>query len=544
MDPEKLFFIDKKIVKEDRTVGLIFALAVAFLLVLIERGIIKTYSFSYPAFWFGLVFFISVGLVQYFWNPYTLKKVLTYNFSFAICGAILSVFIVGYLNPMVFLAWLYLIIATTIYVRHLVWYGLYAIFVLSVIIWTLTKSDALSDGEIIGIAISTAFVGLICSFVSSVWDLFKRSLVNLNTTKGNEKLISERLGSLINSMVDGVIATDESGRIVLYNGAALNVLDLNIDLHGKTFGDAAKFVDENNQGVDIDKFIRETKSQVINRDYKLKYSDGSLINLHISVAPVHLGFGQHGTEGFVILFRDITREKSLEEERDEFISVVGHELRTPIAIAEGEVGNVEYLVEKAGGNKKTKDALKQAHDQVLFLSKMINDLATLSRAERGKLNLEVEVINCRELIKELEVDYAKEAKVKGLNFKINLASSLNELNSNKLYVREILQNFIINAIKYTEKGHVKITVKPYSAGVSFKVEDSGIGISKGDQEKVFDKFFRSEDYRIRTNNGTGLGLYVTMKLARLINADIQLDSKLNEGSTFTIKVPNIKKSSK
>ena len=541
MDPEKLFFLDKKVVKEDRTVGLIFSLAVAGLLVLVERGVIDTYSFSYPAFWFGFVFFIVAGLVQYFWNPYTLKKVLAYNFSFAICGSVLSVFIVGYLNPMVFLAWLYLITATTIYVRHLIWYGLYAIFATSVGVWLIFEAHKLGGGEIVGVLVSTAFVGLICSFVSSVWDLFKRSLVNLDTTRASEKLISERLGSLINSMVDGVVATDKEGQIVLYNGAALNVLDLNADLHGKTFASAGKFVDKNNQDADIDKFIRETKSQVVNRDYKLRYSDGSLVNLYISVAPVHLGFGHQGTEGFVILFRDITREKSLEEERDEFISVVSHELRTPIAIAEGEVGNAEYLVAKASGDQKTKDALKQAHDQVLFLSKMINDLATLSRAERGQLNLEVETINCPELIKELEVDYKKEAEVKGLQLSVELDPAINELASSKLYIREILQNFITNAIKYTEKGSVTVKVVPYPQGVMFEVTDTGIGIGKGDQEKVFDKFFRSEDYRTRANNGTGLGLYVTMKLARLINAEISLDSKLNEGSTFTIKVPNIKK---
>jgi two-component system sensor histidine kinase VicK len=444
---------------------------------------------------------------------------------------------------MVFLAWLYLITATTIYVRHMVWYGLYAIFALSVAIWTILEFNDLSSGEVVGIICSAAFVGLICSFVSSVWDLFKRSLVNLDTTRASEKLVSERLGSLINSMVDGVVATDEFGTIVLYNGAALNVLDLNADLHGKTFSDAGKFVDSNNQDVDINSFIRNTKSQVVNRDYKLRYSDGSLISLYISIAPVHLGFGRQGAEGFVILFRDITREKSLEEERDEFISVVSHELRTPIAIAEGEVGNAEYLVERAGGDKKTKDSLKQAHDQVLFLSKMINDLATLSRAERGQLNLDVEAINCLELLKELEADYDKETKTKGLALEVEMDASLSNLNSSKLYVKEILQNFITNAIKYTEKGAVKVSGKPYPDGVVFEVADTGIGISKGDQEKVFDKFFRSEDYRTRASNGTGLGLYVTMKLARLINAEISLDSQLNKGSVFKIKIPNIKKTS-
>jgi two-component system sensor histidine kinase SenX3 len=85
---------------------------------------------------------------------------------------------------------------------------------------------------------------------------------------------------------------------------------------------------------------------------------------------------------------------------------------------------------------------------------------------------------------------------------------------------------------------------PDPKGVTFAVIDTGIGISKGDQEKVFDKFFRSEDYRTREHNGTGLGLYVTMKLARMIHADIDLDSTLNKGSTFTIFIPNLDMSKK
>lgn len=540
MDPEKLFFLDKKVVKEDRTVGLVFSLAVAGILILVERGIIKTYEFSYPAFWLGLVFFVIMGFLQYFWNPYTLRKVLAYNFSFAVCGSILSIFIVGFLSPIVFLGWLYLIIATSIYVKHLVWYALYLIFAISVGVWTIREAPNLTQGEIVTIICAAGFVGLISSFVSSIWDLFKRSLLKLDNSRNSEKLVTERLSSLINSMADGVIATDEKGKIVIYNGAALSILDLNIDLHGKTFADAGKFVSANEQPIDIGKFIMDAKSQVINRDYKLKYGDGSLISLYISVSPVRLGFGRKGSEGFVILFRDITREKSLEEERDEFISVVSHELRTPIAIAEGEVGNAKFLVEKNKGDQQTVDALKQAHDQILFLSNMINDLATLSRAERGKLNVEVESIDCKELLRELKIDYEEEAKKKGLELKVELDETLPTLQSSKLYVREILQNFITNAIKYTEKGSVTIIASASDKGLLFKVADTGIGISKGDQEKVFDKFFRSEDFRTRATNGTGLGLYVTIKLARLISAEIDLESEINKGSVFSIKIPNLK----
>ena len=120
-----------------------------------------------------------------------------------------------------------------------------------------------------------------------------------------------------------------------------------------------------------------------------------------------------------------------------------------------------------------------------------------------------------------------------------MGADLEMLSSSKLYVKEILQNFITNAIKYTEKGSVTIGAHKKKNGVLFEVTDTGIGISKSDQERAFDKFFRSEDFRTRANSGTGLGLYVTMKLTRLIHAELDLHSELNVGSTFSIFVPNL-----
>ena len=349
----------------------------------------------------------------------------------------------------------------------------------------------------------------------------------------------ERLVSLINSMADGVLALDEKGQIVVYNGAALNILDLNSSLLNKNISTVLSVLDQNNQTVDIKKYILSTKTQQTNRDYKLTYPDGSTISLYLSVAPVRLGFGKKGARGFVVLLRDITREKSLEEERDEFISVVSHELRTPIAIAEGNVGNAQFIVEKIHGNSDVKAALKQAHEQILFLGGLINDLSTLSRADRGVLKVEVQSINAHDLVLELAEAYRAEAKDKDLSVKTELDPKLHLLKSSELYVREILQNFITNAIKYTEKGSVTIKASQVEKGVMFEVSDTGIGISKTDQEKVFDKFFRSEDFRTRANSGTGLGLYVTMKLARLIHAEISLESEIDHGSTFSIFIPNL-----
>ena len=349
----------------------------------------------------------------------------------------------------------------------------------------------------------------------------------------------ERLNSLINSMGDGVIAIDAKQKIVMYNGAALNILDRNDSMTGQYLATVLRLIDKDNQLVDVGQLVTKATTPTYSRDYKLQYADKSLISLYLSIAPVRLSYGQRGMQGHVVLLRDITREKSLEEERDEFISVVSHELRTPIAIAEGNVGNAQLIADKSGDLAKIKDALKQAHDQIVFLGGMINDLSTLSRAERGKLTVEVEAINVHELLSNLINLYKPDAEAKGLGLTLELDPSLELLRSSQLYVREILQNFVTNAIKYSQKGSVTISAKKTTNGVEFAVHDTGIGISKGDQVKIFDKFFRSEDYRTRQNNGTGLGLYVTMKLARLIHAEISMDSELNKGSTFKVAVPNL-----
>jgi len=357
------------------------------------------------------------------------------------------------------------------------------------------------------------------------------------------ELERERLTSLINSMADGVIAIDSKLDVAISNGAALNVLDVNATMAGKPIDAFLHLVDKNNQKIDIKKVIKDIKTPFSNRDWRIVYTKDDAINVFLSIAPVRLGFGKDGMRGYVVLLRDITHEKSLEEERDEFISVVSHELRTPIAIAEGNIGNMEFLLEKAKiSDPLLTQAVNQAHTQITFLAGLINDLSTLSRAERGKLTLDVETINVHDLIQDLKDGYTADVSAKGLELKIEQDPNLELLQSGRLYTREILQNFITNAIKYTEKGSVTIGARKKGEGVEFYVTDTGIGISKADKEKVFDKFFRSEDFRTRANKGTGLGLYVTMKLARLLHAEIDLHSVIDKGSTFTIYVPNLQPS--
>jgi PAS domain S-box-containing protein len=355
------------------------------------------------------------------------------------------------------------------------------------------------------------------------------------------QLDHERLLALINNMPDGFVAVDGNGVVMLSNGVALNLLDTN-NLTGLKLSEILQLIDGKGAAVDVMGLAAMHPSGLISRDWRCKYRDGSIVNLYVSISPVRGRFGSSSDGGYVILLRDITREKLVEDERDEFISVASHELRTPVAIAEGSVSNALLLAQKANAGDSVIQTLQAAHNQIVFLSNLINDLAMLSRADRGNSALAVEPFSVEELIDSLVRDYHTQAQQKGLNLEVKREPGPHHLSSNQLYVREILQNFLTNSLKYTQKGSVTLAVAAKPEGAEFSVTDTGIGISKPEQNRLFSKFFRSEDWRVRQANGTGLGLYVSGKLAKLIGATISLESELNRGSTFRLFVPHLKPS--
>jgi two-component system, OmpR family, phosphate regulon sensor histidine kinase PhoR len=349
------------------------------------------------------------------------------------------------------------------------------------------------------------------------------------------QLDHNRLTSLINSISDGFLAVDSHGRIELSNGVALNILDTN-SLDAKSISQALPLLDSAGSSVDPMSLIDKTSASLSSRDYSIKYRDGSIINLQINISCVKATFCSDQKNGYVVLFSDITKEKTAQDERDEFISVASHELRNPVAIAEGSLSNAILLAGRAGAGENVMQVMRSAHDQILFLASLINDLAMVSRADRVKLEETAEEFDPMDIMNALKTDYTAQARKKGLELVVKPAE-LPRIYGSRLYTREILQNFITNAIKYTEKGSIMISGTGDDSGVHLSVSDSGIGIDTEVQNKLFSKFYRSQDSRVQRISGTGLGLYVSRKLAKLMNGSIAMESELNCGSTFTLNLP-------
>ena len=348
--------------------------------------------------------------------------------------------------------------------------------------------------------------------------------------------------TIVNNLTDAVLSVDSHGQIELYNSATLDLLGQNEEISGKNISKICNLTKINTQKFEIQDIFRAGKPYFSTNDLILSKEDEKL-RIEIEIIKIKDSSSKKpkmNLRKFVVILRDITKQKTLDEERDEFISVVSHELRTPVAILEGSLSNLELLIQKKAPFEMLEKATQTAYKQNTFLATMVNDLSALSRAERGVGDM-FEKINPKDLAENLFNKYNKSAAEKGLMLNLNLENNLNCVKTNKLYLEELLLNFITNSLKYTREGSVEIHFKNSEKGVIFEIKDTGIGISPQDQKRVFEKFYRSEDWRTRETGGTGLGLYVSTKLAAKLGTKIQLESKLNHGSRFFFELPKYRK---
>lgn len=488
-----------------------------------------------------LSLWLIVGLYHYFVPVRSRADLLMRFILYHAFAVACVVFITGFMQPFA-PALALLFVAANMYfgVRGIITSATFITIV--AVVDTLVRlpgDDTILVNNLIGTS-AILIVGASIVAISIAQDTKKNALAR---SRQNERLQYDRIVTIMNNLTDATFTTDQQGKIVMYNAACLNLLDTNESLRGSSIGSLFTLSTADEEMVDLFQVMLAAHTTTRRSDMTHRYKDGETIRLELTISPIKSSFAaENGAKlrqgGYIVIARDVTKEKSLEEERDEFISVVSHELRTPTTIVEGTLSNLQLLLSqpKLPAKKVLTQTVDMAHDQTLYLAKMINDLSTLSRAERGVADA-TEQIDVSEMLNALHQRYDASARDKKLRLDIDLGAKLGRVTASRLYLEELLQNFITNAIKYTEKGSVTIIAKKAKGKVSFSVKDSGIGISRGDQKKIFHKFYRSEDYRIRETNGTGLGLYVSAKLAHKLGTQIDVTSRLNHGSTFSFQLP-------
>ena len=393
------------------------------------------------------------------------------------------------------------------------------------------------------------FLPLIFSLV--LWVRRQKTDDNTSSLKNKLSAVESKSDVVINAIDDGVLAISKDGNIELINPSAQQIIGWDQgDALGLNWKSVLKLVTSDGKDVeDLENPIAQSlsKNQPTHNDKLfLLTSSEKRILVSIVSSPV----GTEG-EGVIVVFRDITKEKAEEREQAEFISTASHEMRTPVASIEGYLG-LALNPATAHIDEKARDFITKAHESAQHLGRLFQDLLDISKVEDGRMKNNPKIINVNEFLKDIFDGLATKASEKQLNY-IFMPDIIDEGKEKSLqpifyanidpdHFREVVSNLIENAIKYTPSGEVVVNVTGDDKQISVSVKDSGIGIPAEDIPHLFQKFYRVDNSDTREIGGTGLGLYLSRRLAEAMSGNLRVESKYKEGSTFYLEIPRMSSS--
>lgn len=343
--------------------------------------------------------------------------------------------------------------------------------------------------------------------------------------------------ALLTSIGDAVIAINNDQKIILFNEAASKMVGIDSKTAtGVPYHQILRFEDEatHAQASDFIQPALKGEEESKSRRIMLRRMNGDTMPILHTTSPI-----LNNTKeiiGVVVILKDITKERELEKLKDEFVSLASHELRTPMTaikglismIMEGDYGNM---------NEGLKDPLSDVAQSTDRLIQLVNDMLDVSRIEAGRTKIRLTEILLPELVSDVIKTLKPIAQQK--NITLNSEESvINKVNADPDKVKQILINLINNAIKFTDRGNVTINYRPWGKFAYISVVDSGIGIAKEDQAKLFEKFSQISNFSSGRPPGTGLGLYISRAFARKMGGEMWITrSEPGKGSTFTFALP-------
>lgn len=333
-----------------------------------------------------------------------------------------------------------------------------------------------------------------------------------------------KLEAILTGTTDGILVTDSERRVVLLNEAAAGILGWQAD----------KIADQLLDDLTLPQELRSLFGQAVDvcADSRVEVpgKDGRTFNAHLTaVASV----------GFVVIMQDVTYFKELESLKNEFVSTVSHDLRSPLTAIRGFVD----LLEMVGPLTQQQVAFtNKIRNSVADITELITDLLDLSRIERGA-EFEMTPVDLEAIILE-SVDVLRgHTAAKKQQLALSLGSGLSPVLGNRIRLGQVVKNLVGNAIKYTpEQGYIRVSTEEHDGQILVHVQDSGIGISATDQAGLFEKFVRIKRPETEDIPGTGLGLAIARTIVEQHGGRIWVDSEVNRGSTFTFLLPVYKPS--
>jgi two-component system phosphate regulon sensor histidine kinase PhoR len=347
------------------------------------------------------------------------------------------------------------------------------------------------------------------------------SLQQLQSKESSEK--KAQLEALFHSMVEGVLVLDASGRIQLANPSLEQLLGPARDVRGQTILEAFRLQE-------LSALAKRLPEEKIVRGFEMELPGMQERWVEVNAAAVLDGAGT--PHGSILVFRDLTRIKQLENTRQEFVANVSHELRTPLSLIKGFV---ETLLEGAKNDPElTSRFLKTIEKHTDRLTYLIEDLLTISRLESGQVLLNLQALDLREEIERVKEDLQSRALEKQISI-INEVPEHSVAKADSDRLQQVFFNLIENAIKYGgNEGHVwiNVAVRSKDGMMEVSVRDDGPGIPPEGRERVFERFYRVDRARSRETGGTGLGLAIVKHIVQAHGGEVWMKSAVGEGTTF------------
>ena len=226
--------------------------------------------------------------------------------------------------------------------------------------------------------------------------------------------------------------------------------------------------------------------------------------------------------------------------KSEFVSIVSHQLKAPLA---GIRWSADILLDDKSKmlNDRQEEYLKDIQDNTTRMIRLVSDLLDVSRIETGKINIDIQEVDLRKIAEDIVKELSSFAKANNAELKLDINENINKVKTDPVRIKLVIQNFIDNAIKYigNKKGLIKICLKNEDKNVFCSVADNGLGISKKEQKKIFDKFFRGSGIVKRQTIGTGLGLYIAKAAVESSEGEVGFSSEEGKGSVFWFRLPAV-----
>ncbi len=356
-----------------------------------------------------------------------------------------------------------------------------------------------------------------------------------DTEEAKMQAIEEKNKTLavIQNFTDGLLVLSEDNKIEIISPLVEGFLKQAEDeILGK---DIFKLSLEKADLKPLTEVLKKRKNKEIKSIFRKEIRLGEELFLEITVS--HFRSGEK--KGSLVILHDVSRDKLVERMKTEFVSISAHQLRTPLSavkwtlrmILDGDVGEI---------NGEQRDLLEKTYQSNERMIALINDLLNVTRIEEGRFLYRPELMQIEDIVDQVVSDSKETADIKKIKIKTERPKELLPLvmiDKEKMIIA--IQNLLENSLKYTpEKGAVVISLEKKDKEVIFKITDSGVGIPKDQQSRIFSKFFRGSNVIKMETEGSGLGLYTTKNIIELHEGKIWFESEEGKGSTFYFSVPS------